>query len=381
MPSKRTEVSIVMFPECDPSIIYGVFDTLWAAGRMPSNLQDKPGEALFEPRLVAARPGPLQLVTGVTVLPQAAVADVRSTDVVFVPNVFVDTPESLRALDRALLRWITRMHAQGAQVYSACGGSLVLAEAGLLDGRQATTHAVYAPLFRAQYPNVALHVEQILVQSGPGHNVVCAGGASSWQDLVLLLIAKQAGTKEAIRLSKLFLYQWHRDGQLPYASMIRNVSHGDAAILECQEWVARNYERADIVSELVRRSGMPKRTFDRRFRVATGYSPLAYVQALRVEEAKQLLETSAVAVDAVGREVGYEDATSFRRLFQRLAGMTPSDYRRKFRPPDIVAEPKGNAARPERPAGSRRSDRRPSAARPATHRAAPRYSGRGRSRG
>jgi transcriptional regulator GlxA family with amidase domain len=344
MTNKRTSVSIAVFPECDPSIIYGVFDTLWAAGRLPNTLQEKAGEPAFEPRLVSADPGPLRLVTGVTIVPQATIADVRSTDVVFVPNVMISTPKSLRALDRRLLTWIGEMYAQGAQLYAACGGSLVLAEAGLLDGGQATTHSSYAPLFRDQYPHITLHPERILVQSGPGHNVACAGGASSWQDLTLLLIARRAGTKEAIRISKIFLYQWHRDGQLPYASMIENVSHGDAVILSAQEWVGRHYDRAEIVTELVRRSGLPKRTFDRRFRAATGYSPLAYIQALRIEEAKQFLETSAVPVDAVGREVGYEDVASFRRLFRRLAGMAPGDYRRKFRPPTIVR----NAGQPAR---------------------------------
>jgi transcriptional regulator GlxA family with amidase domain len=358
MPNKRTDVSIVVFPECDPSIIYGVFDTLWAAGRFPSTLEEKPGEPLFEPRLVSAESGPLLLVTGVSVVPQASIKEVRSTDVVFVPNVMVSKPENLRALDRRLLDWIKAMRAQGSQLYAACGGSLVLAEAGLLDGEQATTHSAYAPLFRDQYPNVALHAERILVQSGRGHDIVCAGGASSWQDLVLLLIARRAGTQEAIRISKLFLYQWHRDGQLPFSSMIRNVSHGDAAILNCQEWIAAHYDRADIVAELARRSGMPKRTFDRRFRAATGYSPLAYVQALRVEEAKQVLETSAVPVEAVGREVGYEDAASFRRLFRRLAGMTPGDYRRKFQMPSMVHNgSKEDRERRRRPPEPRRSGR------------------------
>jgi transcriptional regulator GlxA family with amidase domain len=343
MTTKPTSVSVVVFPECDPSIIYGVFDTLWAAGRLPTTLQEKAGEPLFEPRLVSAAAGPLRLVTGVSIIPQATIAEVRSTDVVFVPNVMVNSPACLRALDRRLLQWIGKMYAQGAQLYAACGGSLVLAEAGLLNDGQATTHSSYAPLFREQYPHVTLHPERILVQSGPGHSVVCAGGASSWQDLTLLLIARRAGTKEAIRISKIFLYQWHRDGQLPYASMIENVSHGDAVIVSCQEWIARHYDRADIVTELVRRSGLPKRTFDRRFRASTGYSPLAYIQALRIEEAKQLLETSTVPVDAVGREVGYEDAASFRRLFRRLAGMTPGDYRRKFRPPSIVRNVKQSA--------------------------------------
>ena len=233
MAKEPIHVSLVVFPECDPSIIYGVFDTLWAAGKLWNVCKGlPPGRALFEPRLVSAEPGPLKLVTGVSIIPQDTIADVGRTDVVFVPNVMVDTPHSLRSLDRRLLDWIVRMHDKGAQLYAACGGSLVLAEAGLLDGHQATTHWSYAPLFRREFPNVALHEDRILVQAGPGHSMVCSGGASSWQDLALLLVAKYGGTEEAIRMSKIFLYQWHRDGQLPYASMIQNVDHGDAVIVQ-----------------------------------------------------------------------------------------------------------------------------------------------------
>jgi transcriptional regulator GlxA family with amidase domain len=209
----------------------------------------------------------------------------------------------------------------------------VLAEAGLLDGEEATTHWGYAPLFRRLYPQVTLCADRLLVQSGRGHSIVCSGGASSWQDLVLLMIARYGSNEEAIRISKLFLYQWHREGQLPYASMIQNVDHGDAVVNDAQTWLAHNYQQADVVAGLVRRSGLPKRTFDRRFKAATGYSPLAYVQTLRIEEAKQALERSATPVEAIGREVGYEDAASFRRLFRRLAGMAPAEYRKKFQLP------------------------------------------------
>jgi transcriptional regulator GlxA family with amidase domain len=356
MSTKPIHVSLVVFPECDPSIIYGVFDTLWAAGKLWNVCKGlPPGQPLFEPRLVSAEAGPLALVTGVSIIPQDTVADVDRTDVVFVPNIMVETARCLRSLDRRLLDWIVRMHEQGAQLYAACGGSLALAEAGLLDGHQATTHWSYVPLFRREFPNVALHEDRILVQSGPGHSMVCSGGSSSWQDLALLLVAKYGGTEEAIRMSKVFLYQWHRDGQLPYASMIQNVDHGDAAILRCQTWIAQNYERADIVTELVGQSGLPKRTFDRRFRAATGYSPLAYIQTLRIEEAKQLLETSTVPTDAVGREVGYEDSASFRRLFRRLAGMPPSDYRRKFQMPSFADPRKKASTSPPKPKATARA--------------------------
>ena len=349
----KVHVSIPVFPECDPSIIYGVFDTLWAAGRVWENMKGgSPDGGLFEPRIVCAEPGPLKLITGVSILPQDTIDQVDEDRCRV--RAECDAQQHRRActlLDRRMIDWIKRMHQQGAQLYSACGGSLVLAEAGLLEGQDATTHWVYEPLFRKNFPNVTLHMERILVQTGPGHSLVCSGGASSWQDLALLLVAKHGGTEEAIRMSKLFLYQWHREGQLPFSSMIENVDHGDAVIVECQQWLTKHYARADIVTELVRRCGLPKRSFDRRFRAATGYSPLAYVQALRVEEAKQLLETGTVAVDHIGREVGYEDAASFRRLFRRLTGMGPADYRRKFRPPSIVTT--NEPARVDAPARAR----------------------------
>ncbi len=341
---KPIHVSIVVFPECDPSIIYGVFDTLWAAGRFLG--KGRPDAPLFTPRIVCASPGPLELITGVRILPQDTISQIKRTDVVFVPNVMLENARSLRALDRRLLNWIKRMHGGGARLLAACGGSLVLAEAGLLQGCAATTHWSYVPLFEREFPDVKLHKDRILVQSGAGHSVMCSGGASSWQDLALLLIAKHGGSEEAIRMSKFFLYQWHRDGQLPYASMIANVDHGDAAILHCQHWLAENYERPGIVAALVRQSGLPKRTFDRRFRDATGYSPLSYIQALRIEEAKQLLETTSSPIGSVGREVGYGDLASFRRLFRRLSGMTPGDYRKKFQLPSFV----GRAAAPRREA-------------------------------
>jgi transcriptional regulator GlxA family with amidase domain len=335
--SGPVRVSITVFPECDPSIVYGVFDTLWSAGRLWNTAKGlPPGEPLFEPKLIAAEAGPLKLVTGVTILPQEVIGAITETDVVFVPNVMLESERDVRSLDRRLIGWIKQMYRSGAQLRAACGGALVLAEAGLLDGQSATTHWSYVPLFRKLYPAIELHEDRILVQCGPGHNLVCSGGASSWQDLALLLIAKHGGTEEAIRVSKIFLYQWHRDGQLPYASMIANVDHGDAAIERCQTWLAENYEKPDIVAEMVKKSGMPKRTFDRRFKAATGYSPLAYVQSLRVEEAKHMLETGSDPVDSIGREVGYEDAASFRRLFRKLAGMTPGDYRRKFRVPSMI---------------------------------------------
>jgi transcriptional regulator GlxA family with amidase domain len=231
MSQNRVRVSIPVFPECDPSIIYGVYDTLWAAGRSWDYIKGGTADGLFEPRLVAADDKPMKLFTGVSIIPQDAIRSVKDTDVVFVPNVLIGAAQTPSSLDRRLIDWIKSMHRQGAQLYASCGGSIVLAEAGLLEGQEATTHWAYAPVFRKYYPNVTLRIERILVQTGRAQDLYCGGGASSWQDLALLLVAKHGGTEEAIRMSKLFLYQWHRNGQLPYASMIQNVNHGDAVIL------------------------------------------------------------------------------------------------------------------------------------------------------
>jgi transcriptional regulator GlxA family with amidase domain len=132
--------------------------------------------------------------------------------------------------------------------------------------------------------------------------------------------------------------------------MMQNVDHDDTVISEQQVWVADNYARPNLVAELVRRSGLPERTFSRRFKAATGYTPLAYAQTLRIEEAKQMLEASAMTVELIAAEVGYEDPAHFRSLFRRLTGMSPAGYRRKFRLPGYAAgaagEPHSNMERP-----------------------------------
>lgn len=327
------EVSIVVFPECDPCIIYGVYDTLWAAGTFWNAMEGHPHKPLFRPRLVAATADPIKLYTDVTIVPHHSISDVKRTDVVFVPNVMLYTPACIRKLDRRLIEWIRQMHAGGAQLFASCGGPIVLAEAGLLDGHSATTHWSYVSLFRNEFPNVDVQDKRILVHSGPGHSLVSSGGSSSWQDLCLYMIARHGGIAEALRVSKIFLNQWHRDGQQPFASMVANVGHGDAAVERCQCWLSDHYDHPHAIGELVKLSGLPKRTFDRRFRAATGYSPLAYIQSLRVEEAKQLLETSNDPIERIAQLVGYEDTASLRRLFRRLVGMTPGEYRRKFQVP------------------------------------------------
>jgi transcriptional regulator GlxA family with amidase domain len=203
-------------------------------------------------------------------------------------------------------------------------------------GRDAATHWAFADTMRTQYPKVRVHSDRILVSAGQDHRIVTAGGATSWTDLVLYLVDRFAGPEEARRLAKISLFDWHHDGQNPYQRLTTRVQSSDRAIQECQEWLVTNYAECDPVQAMIRRSGLSRRTFNRRFKSATGHAPLDYVQRLRIEEAKQILETTDHPVEAIAGEVGYGDAVSFRRLFKRLVADTPALYRRRKRVPDYA---------------------------------------------
>ena len=134
----------------------------------------------------------------------------------------------------------------------------------------------------------------------------------------------------------MFALQWHQDGLAPYMLFQGRRDHGDAVVADAQEWLRNHYSVASPVEQLVARSGLAERTFKRRFTEATGMSPLAYVQRIRIDEAKRRLERTEDSVEAVGWHVGYEDAAFFRRLFKRTTGLSPGVYRRRYRVPDIT---------------------------------------------
>jgi transcriptional regulator GlxA family with amidase domain len=309
-------------------VLYGLYEVMSAAGITSAILAGRPlPKPLLDVRIATDNASahyesdgkPIKTI----ILSQAA-----SADVVIVPDV-LEPPENAIVYPKevALLR---RAHDRGATIASVCNGAIVVAASGLLDDANATTHWALRDYFRKRYPKVRLHLERVLVRAGGDRHVITAGGTASWQDLALYLIAAYCGPEEAVRVAKCFILSTNVDGQLPYASMPREFQTGDSLIGKIQSWIADNYKQGSAVAAMAEMAGLPLRTFARRFRKATGYAPLDYVQALRIEEAKQLLETTQLQVEAIGAEVGYADTTSFRRLFKRLSGLTPGAYRRKF---------------------------------------------------
>ena len=180
-----------------------------------------------------------------------------------------------------------------------------------------------------------LRLEEVLVASGKRKEFVMSGASASWHDLVLYLIARQLGPTAAQALSRFMLLQWHTDGQAPYVAFNPPTDHGDAVVLNLQRWLRDHLAADSPVEEMAAVSGLPERTFKRRFSIATGLSPISYVQRLRIEEAKKRLERTDTQIEEISRAVGYEDPAFFRRLFKRTTNMTPGDYRRKFQLPDL----------------------------------------------
>lgn len=327
----KPSIALLATPESSPSVLYGMYDVLLSVGAVYADLTTgQPDECLFDIKVVADSERPFRCFGNVLVEPHAGIDSVGQTDVAIVCDIYSPIDKPPHGRYRREIDWLKRMHANGAILASVCSGSLILAESGLLDGIECAGHWGYRELFREHYPKVRFREDAILVFAGEDAHIITAGGHSSWHDLVLHLIARLSGAHHAIRTAKVYLLSGHLDGQLPFAAMTRRVQRSDALIGQCQEWIAQHYACANPVATMAERSGLKPRTFARRFRGATGYLPMDYVHALRIEEAKQIIETESAGIDEIGIEVGYEDSTFFRRLFKRKTGLTPAAYRRKF---------------------------------------------------
>lgn len=324
-------VAILAMPQSTASVVYGMYDLFMCAGRdWGLIVEGQPGSALIHPQVVARGSGAFAAANGVRIEAHVALAECPQPDIVCVPEVLVAPGEPLEGLFTEEIEWLRRCHAGGATLAAACSGAMLLAEGGLLDGHEATTHWAYCDILRSRYPKVKVRAQRALVVSGEGQRLVMAGGGTSWLDLALYLIARHAGADAAMQVAKLNLIDWHAVGQQPFARLARSRQVEDAVIARCQTWIADHYQAPAPVAAMVQLSGLAERSFKRRFQQATGMSPLEYVQTLRLEEAKQMLESGDAPIEAIAGEVGYEDAGFFGRLFRRNVGLTPAQYRRRF---------------------------------------------------
>ncbi|HKP05904.1 MAG TPA: helix-turn-helix domain-containing protein [Microbacterium sp.] len=337
MPARTLDVSVIALPDTGVATMFGVLDVLNSFGVM--GIGDPAAPVPFRARIVGAEAGPLMGVSGIPVPVSEAVAEIDRTDIVIVPSIVLGPDGWKSGRYPGLVDWASRMHEQGALLCSACSGIFLLAETGRFDDRDVTVHYDYATQLRATHPDVRVHPERALMVTGTRDELVTSGASTTWHDLVLYLTGRFAGASLAQETARMFALQWHQDGLAPYMVFEGRTDHGDAVVADAQDWLSAHYSVAAPVEQLVVRSGLAERTFKRRFTEATGVSPLAYVQRLRVEEAKRRLEQTEDSVEAIGWHVGYEDPAFFRRLFKRVTGLPPGAYRKRFRVPVIGARP------------------------------------------
>ncbi|HEX6052468.1 MAG TPA: helix-turn-helix domain-containing protein [Gemmatimonadaceae bacterium] len=342
----RRHVSVVALPDGAVSTLFGVFDTMNGFARFV----DADGRSAFNVDIVSETAGRVRSASGISIDVHRAIDTIDTTDIVIVPSVVLRREGWKKGRYPRLVDWVSRMHERGAVICSACSGIFLLAETGLFDGKDATVHFIYSREFAAAYPTVSIHPERSLVISGLREELVSSGASTTWHDLVLYLIARYAGATTAQEVARMFALQWHQDGLAPYIVFEGKTDHGDAEIESAQRWVREHFSVANPVEEMVKRSKLADRTFKRRFLNATGLTPLAYVQRLRVEEAKRRLERTEAPVDEISWRVGYEDPAFFRRLFKRTTGVAPGAYRKRFRIPDYARSVRGVAVGPNQPA-------------------------------
>jgi transcriptional regulator GlxA family with amidase domain len=228
---------------------------------------------------------------------------------------------------RPVLPWLRALHENGSLIAGVCTGVAILAEAGLLDGRRATTHWAVAEDYKKRYPKVDWQ-PQLLVTEDRG--VFCGGGVYAAIDLALYIVEKLCGRDVAIGCAKSLVVQMPRTYQTGFSVMAIGSDHADAAIRKAEDWLHNHFPDEIDLDRLASDLSLTPRTFLRRFKSATGETPLAYLQRIRTDAAKRMLEEDRLTIQEVGLAVGYEDVAFFRDLFKRHVGLAPAAYRERY---------------------------------------------------
>jgi transcriptional regulator GlxA family with amidase domain len=334
--SHPRHVSLVALPDAAVSTLTGIFDVMNAFAVMGMLSVPAGGRPPFQVEIVGEAGGQLELASRIPINVQRAINEIETTDIVIVPSVVLRPEGWAKGRYPGLVEWLHTMYNRGAVLCSACSGIFLLAETGLYDGKDATVHFRYAGAFATTYPKVSVHPDRVLVISGLREELVSSGASMTWHDLVLYLIARYAGATAAQDVARTFALQWHQDGLAPYIIFDGKRDHGDGDIQSAQRWLETHFSVSNPVQEMIGRSRLAERTFKRRFTDATGLTPIAYVQRLRIEDAKRRLERTDSPIEEISWQVGYEDPAFFRRLFKRTTGLAPGAYRKRFRIPDFA---------------------------------------------
>ncbi len=319
-------VTILMLEQGMPSTVSGPLEVFQLAGVAWNYLTGQTMLRQFKVSTASIDGKPVKGFGGLVMAPQYSIAQIRKTDLIMVCSGGVEW-ERIVERHAGLLPWLKRRHARGAVVAGICSGVALLAAAGLLDGKQATTHWGIVESLQERYPQVDFRPNRLVTDEG---SVLCSGGVNAALDLSLYLVERYCGHEIAMQCAKSLLIETSRNSQSGFAALSFNKKHSDQPVRAAQDWIEKNYAKDFSFDALAGRLNMSPRNFMRRFRRATDDTPLAYLQRVRVAAAKRALEGGHKPIEAISNEVGYEDVAFFRELFRRHVGINPKAYREKF---------------------------------------------------
>ncbi|MDW9485852.1 helix-turn-helix domain-containing protein [Sinorhizobium meliloti] len=248
----------------------------------------------------------------------------RPTVIVIPPGLGDPLPEREA---RYYADWLRSEHSKGAGLCSICKGAFLLGETGLLAGRTVTTHWSYEEHLVSRFPDINVNTDRLIIDDG---DILTAGGVMAWIDLSLILIERFLGPTIMVETARAFLVDPPGREQSYYSAFSPRLNHGDDAILKVQHWLQATGGKDMGLAVLAEHAGLEPRTFMRRFQKATGHTAGEYVQRLRINKARDLLQFTRDPVDAIAWKVHYSDPSFFRKIFTRIIGLTPAEYRQRF---------------------------------------------------
>lgn len=320
------EITVLLLDQMFSSTAIGPMEVFRHAGSLWNVLTGMKLAPRFHVTTASANGRPVNCDGGIRIKPEMSIQEVGKTDLIFVPTTGLSVDDVVER-NAAIVPWLKRRSTVGVSIASVCSGVGLVAAAGLLDGKRATTHWGLAERFREKYPLVKWMPELMVTEDG---GFYCGGGVNASLDLSIYLVEKFCGHEIAVQTAKALLIETPRAWQSGFAIVQLKTDHTDDAISSAQEWMHKNFAKTFPLEDPARRVGMSVRNFVRRFKQATGDSPLIYLQKVRIAASKRMLESNHRSIQEISEAIGYADVAFFRSLFQRHTGVSPSGYRETF---------------------------------------------------
>jgi transcriptional regulator GlxA family with amidase domain len=317
------KISLLIHEDVYSSSVAGTIDLFAGANWCLQQFGKPPA---FKLELVSEKIKNIQLSAPAQFICYATIAEVLQTDLIIVPG-FNGEPKSILKKNAALVNWIKEMKNSGSEVASLCVGSFFLAEAGLLNGKLATSHWAATDEMQSNYPLIKMKSDRVITDQ---EGIYTSGGGFSSIKLILYLIEKFCGREAALWISKRFSIDIDHVSQAHFAVFTGQYQHNDQEIFKSQAYIEQNYSSNISIDEISALTNTGKRNFIRRFKAATHNTPIEYIQRVRIESAKKALEEEGWNIDEIMNRAGYEDIKTFRMIFKRMTGLSPRDYRKKY---------------------------------------------------